>query len=178
MTILVDVGINRLPWRGSPAEGLPVGVWQANGTVVGDASGGTQRVRFCFGTEGQPISGMLYNLEQLSCLISEGTERTGFLLFSNMTPGPVGLFDRIWPLLFENMSGLVNTGLRDMQQQLPLFIGARLRDADSPGEVQIGMDNLGVTVSLSASGMGYIWEPRSLLIPGGLRRPADSIFGG
>lgn len=177
MSILLDAPIRRLPWRGSDDPGLPVGLWMSSGTLVGDASGGTQRIRFQLGQEGVPISGEYFNLEQLSVLISEGTPRAGFLTIQNMTPGPTDLFDRVWPLSYLAMGGLNNSGINQGEPNLPIFVGARLRDSALPGSIAVGVTNLTATTSLSVSGMGYIWEPRSILFSGGIRRPADSIFG-
>lgn len=179
MTILAAFSYRRLIWGGGDDPRLPTGVWVGNGTVVGDASGGAQFVRINFGNEGDPISGEYFNLEQFSTLISEGTSRDMFLRTVNMTPGPQDMFDRIWHYRVETLPGLGgNSGFGDIHPKLPLFLGARLRDAEAPGTLEFGTTNLTATTSITVSAMGYIWDARSVLVPGGLERPERSLFGG
>jgi len=177
VSILSDHSYQRLAWRGSDVPGEPVGVWFASGTTVGDASGGAIRVRFNFGHEGDPISGDYFNVEQLSVLLSTGIETNMFLTTTNMTPGPQNAIDRVWQLRVLACPGIGQSALRDLTPKLPIFIGARLRDAESVGSLTVGGANPTATDSLSATAMGYIWEGRSLLAPGGLQRPVGSIFG-
>lgn len=177
MTILLRVPPLLLAWRGFDDPRFPVAVWFASGSLVGDASGGTQRISVLFADEGDPVSGDYYNLEQFSVLVSEPTPRDCFIATVNLTPGPVSVFDRQWHFKTEELPALGNTGVGAVRPQLPLFLGARLRDAEAPGTLDIGTSNLTASTSLSVSVMGYKWTSRSIMVPGGLLRPATAPWG-
>lgn len=179
MTIVANFPFRRLPYRGYDDPSLPVGIWWGSGTVVGDASGGTAQVRFEFAAEGVPVSGDIFNLEQLSVLLSVLANEDGFLTTVGLAPASnLPAFDRIWALELGAIgSGSGNSALSFNRPQLPLFLGTRRGDVDDVALLAVGVDNPTVTDSLSASAMGYIWEARSILAPGGPQRPARSLFG-
>lgn len=182
MTILAQLDVRQLYFRGDDDPSLPVGMWWTSGTVTGDASGGFMAVRSVFHQEGQGVSSDSFSLEQISGLLSITTVTNGFLRTVGMAPQPkVAAFDRMWQLVFEDLdSGLGNQALgAAVKQLLPLWIGTqRSADRDDLGTLEIGTTNLGAGDSLSVSCMGYRWTSRSIMAPGGPRRPPGSIFGG
>jgi len=60
---------------------------------------------------------------------------------------------------------------------LPLFLGSVAPVASLAATIEVGADNIDAT-SFTVTIQGYIWEPRSIQAPGGLRRPVDSLYGG
>lgn len=180
MTIIAAQRIRRLPYRGYDDPRLPVGMWWGSATVVGDASSGTMQVSFEFSAEGDPPTGDIYNLEQISALISDDTAREGFLTTVGMTPSR-GLpgFDRSWRLRYEDQGVQNGNTALDFRVGIgkPLFIGTLRGGVDAVGAIRAGLNNLTATDSLSVSMMGYIWEARSVLAEGGPQRPSNSLFG-
>ena len=179
MTVIFNTHVRRLAYRGWDDPRYPLGIWWGSGTVVGDASSGFQGVRINVHTEAQALDGLIYNLEQFSVLISEATARDGYLRTIGLAP-QAGLpaFDRAWHLRFEPLSGLSNTGVANQRMQLPLLLGTTRGGASAIGALEIATVNLTAANSLSASALGFVWGPRSVLADGGPQRPPGAIFGG
>jgi len=178
MTISVINGIAIRPWRGYDDPGLPVGMWYAQNAVTGNASGGDMLILFEFKGEAEPVSGRFYNLEQLNVFHSDNNTKTGHVALNNWeTIGPVGLVNRQWKIeLADNANGV--SAMNDvMYLPLPLFFGSVAPVAELAASLEVGVNNVDLT-SLVATVQGYIWEPRSIQAPGGLRRPIDSLYGG
>lgn len=177
MTIVLDVPIRRLAYRGHDDPSLPTGVWWAAGTIVGDASGGTMQVRAEFKDEGAPVSGEMWNLEEFTAFISDVTALGGFITSPGLTPSRDNPgADRIWRIQFQSngsLSGAIGTD----RPKLPIFLGSVRGGADTVAVLALGLNNLTVTDSLSVTMMGYTWGPRSLLAEGGPQRPPRSVFG-
>jgi len=178
VTVSVSNAISNRMWRGYDDPGLPVGMYIAQNSVVGNASGGDMIVFFDFKGEGQPVSGRFFNLEQMNVFHSSATTQTGHLVINNFeTLGPVGLVNRQWLLrLSSNANGVAaQDNLRYLP--LPLFMGSAAPVADLAATLEVGVDNIDLS-SLTVTIQGYIWEPRSVQAEGGLRRPVDSLYGG
>lgn len=179
MTILAIAPVRRLAYRGYDDPSLPLGIWWGSGTVVGDASAGQQFVRIQMSEEGQAVDGLIYNLEQFSMLISEATDRDAFVRTTGLAPqSGLPAFDRIWHVRLQELEGVGNTGVGEGRPQLPLLLGTKRGGADALASLDIGTANLTASNSVSASALGYVWGPRSILAPGGPQRPARSLFGG
>jgi len=178
MTVIGTFPVQRLPWRGYDDPALPVGIWMASGTTVGDASGGSIRVRLAFTTENAPASGDIFNLEQLTSFSSVGATRTGFMTAVNLAPAPrLNVVDRLWSLVWNVMDPLGNIGLGQTLLDLPIMLGGRQSVAANPASIDVGFTNPTATDSLSVTGMGYVWEARSVLAEGGPQRPVRNLWG-
>lgn len=179
MTIVVDIPIRRLPYRGYDDPSLPVGIWWGSGVLVGDASGGTQQIRFLAKVEGDPVSGDMLNLEQIMAFVSTSTATSAFLSPVGFSPSrELPGVDALYRFQLDNLSSaLGNSAIGHEHPKLPIFIGATRGGADTLSTIAFGITNLTATDSLSVSMMGYIWEARSLLAPGGLQRPPNGLFG-
>lgn len=178
MTISAQVTITQRLWRGWDDPGLPVGAYIASQTVTGDASGGTQIVFFDFAGEGDPVSGRYYNVEQLTAHHSDAATVEGTMRAINWeSVGPTGLADRIWSLSFIT-DGVGDSGLNYSRISgiFPVFLG-------QPQPVPALASTLDVRIAnslnrvLFAQIQGYIWEPRSNMVDGGLRRPVEALYG-
>jgi len=150
----------------------------AQNAVTGDASGGDMIIFFIFKGEGEPVSGRFFNIEQVNVFHSSTSTQVGHFSLNNFeTLGPVGLVNRQWKFrLVDNVNGVAA-----MDEQtyfpLPLFMGSVSPVASLAAQFEVGVNNIDLT-SLVATIQGYIWEPRSIQAPGGLRRPVDSLYGG
>lgn len=175
MSVQAVFPVIQRPWKGYEDPGLPVGMWVAQGTVTGDMSGGSQDIFFVFKGEGEPLGARYYNLEQLEIHHTSPVNRQGSLHLNNFDiVGTTGLVNRQihFNLLADNVT---DSSLRTGDVRLPIFVG-RPQLVDLEAQIQCRLNNI-TTEVLFCTGQGYIWEPRSLLTDGGLRRPLDSLYG-
>ena len=175
MSVVATFPVLQRPWRGYSDPGLPVGMWVAQGTILGDASGGTQAVLFNFKGEGDPLGGRFYNVEQIeahSTTLSTASAELSLQSFDVI--GSTGLVTRrIHFLLITD--AITNASLQTDTIRLPIFLG-RPQLIDIASEVAFSTVNQ-LNETFFATAQGYIWEPRSVLTEGGLRRPLDSLYG-
>ena len=175
MSVVADFPVIQRPWQGYIDPGLPVGMWIAQGTILGDASAGTQAVIFTFKGEGQPLGGRFYDVEQLEVHSTDPAGMPGEFSIQNMDViGSTGLVTR--RIHFDLASdGFTNTAMQTNAIRLPLFLG-RPQLIGIAAEIAFSTPNQDLE-TFFATAQGYIWEPRSLLTDGGLRRPIDSLYG-
>jgi len=177
VTVSVTDLITPRPWRGYDDPGLPVGMYFAQNAVTGNASGGDMIVFFTFKEEGGPITGRFYNVEQYNVFHSASAGKSGHMVATNWeSVSPAGLVNRQWryELAANADGGSAEKG--DVYIPMPLFLGAAAPLVDLKSTLEFGIDNVDLT-SLVVSIQGYIWEARSMQAEGGLRRPADSLYG-
>lgn len=179
MTILSDVPIRRLQYRGYDDPALPVGIWWVTGVVVGDASGGTAQVRGTLKEEGDAVSGNMWNLEQVMAFTSDATPLAIFITAAGLSPSrELPGVDAIYQGILDTTgAGLGNTALGNAMHRLPIWLGAVRGGADVRATIGFGITNPTASDSLAVSAMGYIWDPRSILVDGGPQRPERSLFG-
>lgn len=176
MTVIQDIHVGRRSSRGYDDPGLPVGIYVAQGLVTGDATGGDMRLLYGFKEEGDAASGRFYNIEQIDLHIgntSAANIRMRALNFDFV--GAFGLIDREWAARTRN-NGTATALSTDTQFPLPLYLGLAAPVAELVSSVIFDTPNVN-GVGFTATIQGYIWEPRSVLSEGGLRRPVDSLFG-
>lgn len=177
MSVIFDAPIVPRMWRGYDDPGLPVGMYIAHFAIIGDGTGGTMQINFPFKEEDAPASGRFYNIEQISAFITvaQATPLAGFIrIVSFEALGPFIIGDRQYRFDFQTSLPASSAGFGF--PPLPLFLGQTSRLANLFSHLQIGCAN----INLSALGVdiqGYIWEARSILSEGGLRRPADALHG-
>jgi len=164
-------------WRGWDDPGLPVGAYLASQFVVGDASGGAEIVFFDFAGEGEPVSGRFYNIEQITAHHNGAATVGASLQSSNWESiGPTFLSDRIWSAALTT-DGITDSGLSYANlPPMPIFLGQPQPDPDLPSSVSFRIANV-LNRTLTAQIQGYIWEPRSVNVEGGLRRPREALYG-
>lgn len=178
MTVSISTHVQQRPWRGYDDPGLPVGMYIAQNAVTGDASGGDMSVIFEFRGEGSAASGRFFNIEQIECHHSVSTTKSLAMQAVNWDlVGPAGLVNREWEAQLANNSNSIAAMTTSRQFPLPIFLGITAPVPSLAAQVILSIDNVDLT-SLVATIQGYIWEPRSVLSQGGLRRPVDSLYGG
>lgn len=176
MTISAVFPVIQRPWKGYEDRGLPVGMWIAQGTTLGDASGGANNVIFVFKAEGEPLGARFYNIEQIEAHNTLPTNADAMLVIENFDiVGPTGLVNR--RSHFNLLASVSDAALSAQEHTLlPIFLG-RPQLVGLSSQIRLeGTNTLNETQFFTAQ--GYIWEPRSLLEDGGLRRPLDSLYGG
>jgi len=178
MTISVEGPIIQRPWRGYDDPGLPVGMYVAQASLFGDASAGDQITIFSFQSEDNPASSRLYSIEAIWSTNSNSGTFLGFVEFNTRW------FTGIQPmqqrqLMFTYRDNDRSESAMDYSTlpRLPWFLGASTPNTGEDTQVLVGMNNQGATVELRTVIEGYIWEPRSQMAVGGLRRPVDSLYG-
>lgn len=178
MTVTAKLHVSQRPWRGYLDPGLPVGMYIASGTVLGDGSGGNEVIQFIFRGEGNSVTGRFYNIEQLEVMRASTVAQNGFLeSFNFESVGATGLVNYERHLRVEVDEDNFGTALdQSTGPKMPLFLGSAQALADLEAQVNVGFKN-GLNITLAASIQGYIWEARSVMAEGGLRRPADSLYG-
>jgi len=175
MTVAATFPVIQRPWKGYEDRGLPVGMWIAQGTVLGDASGGSQNVIVVFKGEGDPLGARFYNIEQMEVHTTEFVAATGALSIENFDiVSSTGLVNRLIHIPLED-DAITSASLVTGDVRLPIFLG-RPQLVDLSSQLVLRRANV-LNETLFFTAQGYIWEPRSLLQDGGLRRPLDSLYG-
>jgi len=177
MSVIADSPIVPRMWRGFDDPSYPIGTYIGNFVIIGDATGGNMQIQFPFKIEGAPSTGLFYNIEQMSAFISVNLGGTfdGFIrILAFEALGPFIIGDRSYRFEFRGGSSVLS--MATDVPPMPIFLGQSARLATSFSVVQIGTGNINITI-LSVDIQGYIWEPRSVLAEGGLKRPADNLYG-
>ena len=178
MAVTVTVGARQRSWRGYDDPGLPVGMWFAWVVAEGDASGGDQTLIIEFDpVEIAQISGRFWNVEALEVQNTRGTtEGPAALHIINFAPliGGAAINRMMTVRLVVNELAAQAIDVADRLPR-PIFLGtSALRTVTA--SIRIVLDNSD-TFDTTFWAEGYIWEGRSVLSQGGLRRPVDSLYG-
>lgn len=179
MSVIQSIMAIIRPFMGFEDPGLPTGVWMGRVSSLGDGTGGLNRARIEFQASGGR-TGQYFSLEQIMCRSTRVTVADNLRFqISNMDPFILGQSNGAFadtyliPIqqnvaAFAMVMNLATAGL------LPLFLGTPDADGNSAG-VSIEDDNV-VATSVDFRAQGYVWGPRSVLSPGGLRRPIDGLY--
>lgn len=173
MSIIVIVQAQMRQERGWDRPELPIGIWEAAGSVIGNASGGTKVVQVNLRTLNQGPVGLAYSLEQLHA--TDGVEVTGV---AEVLISGFGVEGQSSSFSFALNIFATDGGVASVQKfsfETPLFMGVSVSPAASNG-LSVILDNEDL-IQLDVLMRGYVWGPRSVLqLPGGYQRPAGSIF--
>jgi len=180
MSVILDAAVVPRMWRGWDDPSYPVGAYIASSTLLGDATGGVMQINFPFKFEAAPADGRFYNIEQISAFATtsfsppiEGFIRV--ISFETLASAVIG--ERQYRFLIGQNLPAASAGF-DFPP-MPLFLGQSSRltaGSIAFSHLQIGTFNVDLT-AWSVDIQGYIWEPRSILSDGGLKRPVDVLYG-
>jgi len=166
-------------WRGYLDPGLPSGGYISNVISVGNGTGGNHAVAFQFKPQLEAASGRYYNIEQINMFASDATARTVSLqLVQFEEVGNLGIatrHDRFRLVGDGTGNATIDYGQLE-PPPFPMFLGKTTRTVSLFSEVVFSTLNVDLVV-LGVTIQGYIWDPRSTMSPGGLRRPLDSLYG-
>jgi len=163
------------PYSGYDDPGLPIATWVAQAGRAGNASGGTINLDFLFQEDGTPLISELFSLEQMAIDVSTGSSVGGSMLTINMdTLAPNRqLTDQRW-----NFNLIAFNNIRAMTLQsaniLPIWLGSPNR-AEGDSGIRFFFTNVDLLLYQVVL-QGYMWGPRSILAPGGPRRPGGGLF--
>jgi len=177
MSVATNFRVDYRPGSSFADPGLPSGIWWGDGTRVGDASGGFQRVGLLFQLANDPLSSRLFTVESVMIRINADTDLPAALATVNMGNLVQGrpMTVRLW---VHNLvgDGDANSGIESGLPRRPLWLGAAV-EVGQQGELRATVANQGALVSLDFWASGFMWEPGALNSPGGVRRPLENIFG-
>lgn len=177
MPVISNFRTEMRPYSGYRDPSLPVGAWIANGALIGDLSGGFIQMNFLFQFGQQPLNSQLYNIERFSADISASLSLLGEIQtrqMDNLAPGrPVGVQRWIFDITGDNVN---NASCKlDSFSGLPIWLGS-CQEAFLECGVRFQFQNLdGLTHTVTVQ--GYVWDPRSVLAPGGPQRPPNGFLG-
>ena len=177
MSFGVSFRVDVRPYTGYDDPSLPIAAWISQGGVAGDASGGVLTMTFLFQRDDDARVTELFNLEQIS-IDTDANADDEFLLRTvnmdnlaqNRPASP-----QMWSLIVEGIPSVNMAALRDRSPALPLWIGAPNQDEGDVG-LRIQVTNTDLRL-YAVTLQGYMWGPRSVLAPGGPRRPVGGLFG-
>jgi len=177
MTITALSTITPRVWRGYSDPGLPVGAYIASQTVTGDASGGSEIISFEFALEGAPVSGFFYNIEQITAHVTGAVSPNGNMTATNWESiGPTGLATRVWRTSFISDGVSLGGISAETLPQFPIFLGTPQPVPALASDFAFHTANV-LNRVLFAQIQGYVWQPRSVNVDGGLRRPIEALYG-
>jgi len=178
MSVIETSSIVPRMWRGYDDPGLPIGAYIAHDVSVGDATGSTNTIQFAFKPQGQQSSGRFFNVEQWNAFLTATTSQSLSIQAEDFDQlGPFIISIRRWGTsLIDDGDGHAIISAGTVFPPLPLFLGQEGRLVGQRTDMTFVTANVN-TIVFSVVIQGYIWEPRSILAEGGLRRPADSLYG-
>lgn len=166
-------------WRGYEDPGLPSGGYIANLIAVGNATGGQVTLNFDFKPQLESASGRYYNIEQINMFkTSTTTAQVAMQINQFEEVGRIAIStrrERFGLFTDDNGHAAIDYGTSDAPP-MPYFLGKSTRTVSLFAVVIFGIANVDLVV-YSVTISGFIWEPRSTMMPGGLRRPIDSLYG-
>jgi len=177
MSVTVSESIQVSAFQGMPPEsGLPSGIWFAMATVIGDATGASANLFFNFNPQITPLSGVVYNLEQLTWRANGVTPLAVRLQALGFSFRPGTPLDVIAELSFvatavEGTSSILG---RDLAPIKGTFLGQQRVVGTGP---ILHLDAANVDTRIyQGSVAGYYWDPRATRAPGGPIRPVGGLF--
>jgi len=169
------------PYSGYEDPGLPIASYIAQGGLAGDASGGTIIFNFPFMLEQEEKITELFNLEQLTADHDDVATADVVMRTVNMDTlsRNRSATSQQWSFTTVNVSAALGGSVMALtRRQLPLWLGSPNLDARA-GTALLRFTFVNVDLRLCfISIQGYIWGSRSILAPGGPRRPVGGgLFG-
>jgi len=176
VTVTGEFRIDIRPYSAYDDPSFPVAAWIAQAGIAGDASGGLLIIDFLFQGPGAQIS-ELFNLEQLAIDTNANTVEDIMIETIGMdTLAPNRLASpQKWSVTTDNVLGTDSAvRLNAAAQGLPLWLGAPSRQ-EGNGVIRFTFLNANLRL-YAITIQGMMWGPRSVLAPGGPRRPLSGLF--
>jgi len=174
MSVSLDAPVRRREWGGVEDRRLPIGMWESQGVITGDATGGSAAVNLVFQPAAAPtLDGNLYSLEQLAIQVSEANARTARVATGNMgnLGGALTYAVDLQPVGGVGVAAMLG---RDMDVFRGLFLGSAILTGS---RVLLGVTLINTdTVLLIVQAEGYIWGSRSRSVLGGPQRPPAGLY--
>lgn len=169
MTVLGSGFAISKDWEGFREAQFPIGAWEADVSVTGDASGGARQISITFRQTGQAPSALAYSLEDISLQDLDDNTKNVQVFSSG--------FKLIKQLLF-NVGASAGGTFASVNQLntrgLPLFLGRVEGVVGAALTIQTSNVDLAL---FNVRAEGYTWSQRSILTPGGYQRPLTNPWG-
>lgn len=175
MSIVAEQEVQVREFSGWTDPQFPSGYWSSAGVGIGDASGGLMTIQINFSRATDQRNSQFYSLEQLFCWIQASSTQQGELILANFDLGRGASTNRIMNASFVS-SPTGNSSFRSDLMRLPngLFLG-RQADALTSTSLSLVLVNVtGIVTQLRVE--GYIWDARSVAVPGGPQRPPTGVY--
>jgi len=165
------------PYSAYEDPGLPVAAYIAQAGLAGDASGGDLFIDFLFKRSDDEFVSELFNLELVSIDTTVETARNFMISTLNMdslAPNRPASPQK-WRVRTQAApGGTAMDAAAPMNNQLPFWLGSPNR-SEGNGGLRFQTPNVD-TILYAVTIQGYVWGPRSVLAPGGPRRPGTGLF--
>lgn len=178
MTVSAEFRVDVRPYSGYDDPSLPIAAWISQGGLAGDVSGGSIFMDFLFQRADDAQVTELFNLEQLS--VDTSAESPSTFMLSTLTMDNLAPNRPASPQKWKGDTSSVVSASSSATPLfnvtiLPLWLGAPNKVEGNGGLRLQTVNTNGVLVA--ATLQGYMWGPRSVLAPGGPRRPVGGLFG-
>lgn len=177
MSVAANARVFTRPYTGYEDPGLPVGAYIGQAVITGDASAGVSQLNFLFQFGQDALNSQIYSLEHFSAESNASANEE--LLFQpinmdRLTPQAV-LPPTRWsvPLIADGVGSAV--ARLEALNGLPLWLGSPNTALLECG-IRFQVINTAMRVHTYMI-QGYIWGPRSVIAPGGPRRPLAGFLG-
>lgn len=177
MSVENSIGVQRLPWAGHEAAGLPSGMWRASNTVVMDASGGNAEAKIVFQFAADPLQGLVYHLGQAWVTVSGAAGDVNFVL-KTASMGYAGvafalaIFGTLTRLALTNEANVRAEDARGLRGHL---LGMPVTTGDD-ATLEVIVPNVDGDVLLLTT-IGYVWSQLAIGQAGAPRLPDGALWG-
>lgn len=178
MSVTATGSLKTRPYSGFIEKGLPVGIWTGEVQVVANGTGGTSIARINFQEATLSRFYWFLSLEQLMIKSVNAADFTLRMRTQNLDENFSN--DPVWGIRMQAIEvSTPNSAIEHSDANMFLkatFLG-RVRFKETTSFIAWDMANVNGEV-LTVLAQGYIWEPDAVNAPGGLRRPAQGLYGG
>jgi len=190
MTVELRHQVLRSPWGGYDAPELPIGIWFARATSIGDGTSGQHLVVLQFQPTSTPLrDSNIYSCEQLtitrrrssgtiSFVVEVQSRNLGFDVNLEAGIGSQGDLPFAWVMVGPQAVGptteVASVPPEVLRTPLRWMLGQQVSTAQETG-VEVVMDNIDLS-EVDIVGAGYIWGSRSRSVEGGPQRPLRGVW--
>lgn len=173
MTIITIAQVEYRADQGFNEPGLPTAIWRVSERAIGDVSGGLNILQINLKGQVEPV-GEFFSLEELNLENETIGGDAPILGLEGMEVWGPGLIIRRWAIPDVEVVGGSDHMVELRRAHPKLFIGRAAGNTTS-GTISVTVVNTN-TEDLVVAMAGYVWSPRSILTPGGIRRPMSGMF--
>lgn len=165
MSVSAAGNIGRKLWQGFPQRNLPIGAWETDQGVTGNASGGSRTIVWTFAQQNE-ANAIAWSIEQIAVQDLRDANTT-FQLFTS----GFDLLTHVSVNLRASASGSFATVPLEDMDGLPIFLGVPNKaQGVGAATLYLQLDNSNGALC-NARLQGYIWGPRTTSAAGGYLRP-------
>ena len=178
MVVTATFRVDVRPYSGYDDPSFPIAAWIAQGGVAGDPSGGAVFMDFLFQRSDDNQVSELFSLEQFSADTTGNLDDAGVVETLNMdslAPNRPASTQK-WQFRTEGLGATLAVSVTSLRSLgLPLWLGTPNR-TEGNGGLRVLFTNVDLRL-YAITLQGYMWGPRSVLAPGGPRRPVSGLLG-